>query len=131
MSKTGPQCKLGSKETRELANALKSSYPVDEHTILSKIETYQTIYDKDPMYVPSVQEMKAFLDLQASGVELIVPPSKVRDLEKQIKEGKAVALEINNNRYIGTVDGTIIKILPNKTMRYVNDSDDGDDNIKY
>ena len=130
MSKTGQQCKLGNKETRELANALKSSYPVDEHTILSKIEAYQTIYDKDPMYVPSIQEMKAFLDLQASGVELLVPPSKVRDLEKQIKEGKAVALEINNNRYIGTVDGTIIKILPNKTMRYVNPSDDEDDNIK-
>ena len=130
MSKTGQQCKLGNKETRELANALKSSYPVDEHTILSKIEAYQTIYDKDPMYVPSIQEMKAFLDLQALGVELLVPPSKVRDLEKQIKEGKAVALEINNNRYIGTVDGTIIKILPNKTMRYVNPSDDEDDNIK-
>ena len=39
MSKNGPQCKIGTRETKALAKALESSYPVNEQTILAKIES--------------------------------------------------------------------------------------------
>ena len=93
MSKNGTQCKIGTRETKALAKALESSYPVNEQTILAKIESFQTTYDKDPMYVPSVPEMKAFLELQAKE-DLIVPKSQISNLEKQVKEGTATMQKI-------------------------------------
>ena len=115
MSKSGPQCKIGNKETKALAKALESSYPVNEKTILAKIESFQVTYDKDPMYVPSVIEMKNFLDLQASKGDLVVPISQLSNLEKQVKEGTATIQQINGSTYIATKNGMIIKILSNKT----------------
>ena len=84
MSKNGSQCKISTRETKALAKALESSYPINAQTILAKIESFQTAYDKDPMYVPSIQEMKAFLDLQAAQGDFIVPVSQISNLRKQV-----------------------------------------------
>ena len=129
MSKSGPQCKIGNKETKALAKALESSYPVNEKTILAKIESFQVTYDKDPMYVPSVPEMKTFLDVQASKGDLVVPMSQLSKLEKQVKEGTATMQQINGSTYIATKNGMIIKILPNKTPVIINPSDTSEEGI--
>ena len=129
MSKSGPQCKIGNKETKALAKALESSYPVNEKTILAKIESFQVTYDKDPMYVPSVPEMKAFLDVQASKGDLVVPVSQLSNLEKQVEEGTATMQQINGSTYIATKNGMIIKILPNKTSVIINPSDTSEEGI--
>ena len=128
MSKNGPQCKIGNKQTKDLAKALESSYPINEHTILAKIESFQTYYDKDSMHVPTEVEMKAFLDLQAKE-DLIVPKSQISNLEKQVKEGTATMQEIDNTIYIATNSGMIVKVLPNKTMAIINPSDTSDEGI--
>lgn len=128
MSKNGPQCKIGNKQTKALAKALESSYPINEHTILAKIESFQTYYDKDSMYVPTEVEMKAFLDLQAKE-DLIVPKSQISNLEKQVKEGTATMQEIDNTIYIATNSGMIVKVLPNKTMAIINPSDTSEEGI--
>ena len=129
MSKSGPQCKIGNKETKALAKALESSYPVNEKTILAKMESYQTAYDKDPMYVPSVTEMKAFLDLQAAQGDLAVPVSQITNLRKQIEKGSATMQRIGDSIYIATKSGMVVKSLPNKTMVIVNPSDTSEEGI--
>lgn len=129
MGKQGPQCKIGNRETNALAKALESKYPVNKHTILSKIESYQTIYDKDPMYVPSVAEMEAFLDLQAAQGDLVVPASQVTVLRKQVDDGTATMIMFGDDIYIGTKSGMIVKELPNHTLAVINLSEDNDDNI--
>lgn len=129
MSKNGPQCKIGNKDTKALAKALESSYPINEQTILAKIESFQTVYDKDPMYVPSVPEMKAFLDLQAAQVDLIIPISQISNLKKQVEEGTATMLQIDGTIYIATKSGMIVKVMPNKTMVIINPSDTSEEGI--
>lgn len=129
MSKSGPQCKIGNKETKALAKALESSYPVNEKTILAKIESYQTVYDKDPMYVPSATEMKAFLDLQAAQGDLVVPVSQITNLKKQVEGGSATMQRIGDSVYIATKSGMVVKALPNKTMVIVNPSDTSEEGI--
>ena len=129
MSKSGPQCKIGNKETKALAKALESSYPVNEKTILAKMESYQTAYDKDPMYVPSVTEMKAFLDLQAAQGDLAVPVSQITNLRKQIEKGSATMQRIGDSVYIATKSGMVVKELPNKTMVIINPSDTSEEGI--
>lgn len=129
MSKNGPQCKIGTRETKALAKALESSYPVNEQTILAKIESFQTAYDKDPMYVPSVPEMKNFLDLQAAQGDLIIPVSQNSNLEKQVKEGTATMQRVNGTIYIATKSGMVVKVLPNNTMVVTNPSDTSEEGI--
>ena len=129
MSKNSPQCKIGNRETKALAKALESSYPINEQTILAKIESFQTAYDKDPMYVPSVPEMKAFLDLQAEQVDLIIPVSQISNLKKQVEEGTATMQQVGNTIYIATKSGMIVKVLPNKTMAIINPSDTSEEGI--
>lgn len=129
MSKNGPQCKIGNKETKALAKALESSYPVNEQTILAKIESFQTAYDKDPMYVPSVPEMKAFLDLQAAQGDLTVPVSQISNLRKQVEEGTATMQRIGDTIYIATKSGMVVKVLPNNTMVVTNPSDTSEEGI--
>ena len=128
MSKNGSQCKIGNRETKALAKALESSYPINEHTILAKIESFQTYYDKDSMYVPTEVEMKAFLELQAKE-DLIVPKSQISNLEKQVKEGTATMQKIKGTIYIATESGMIVKVLPNKTMVITNPSDTSEEGI--
>ena len=129
MSKNGPQCKIGTRETKALAKALESSYPVNEQTILAKIESFQTAYDKDPMYVPSVPEMKAFLDLQAAQGDLVVPISQISNLRKQVEEGTATMQRIGGTIYIATKNGMVVKVLPNNTMVVTNPSDTSEEGI--
>ena len=129
MSKNGPQCKIGTRETKALAKALESSYPVNEQTILAKIESFQTAYDKDPMYVPSVPEMKAFLDLQAAQGDLVVPISKISNLRKQVEEGTATMQRVGGTIYIATKSGMVVKVLPNNTMVVTNPSDTSEEGI--
>lgn len=129
MSKNGPQCKIGTRETKALAKALESSYPVNEQTILAKIESFQTVYDKDPMYVPSVQEMKTFLDLQAAQGDLVVPTSKIANLKKQVEEGTATMQRVGDTIYIATKSGMVVKVLPNNTMVVTNPSDTSEEGI--
>lgn len=123
MSQKGPQCKIGNKATRALAKSLAKDYPINEHTILAKIESYQVAYDKDPMYVPSEVEMRNFLELQANQATLILPVNQIRQLQNQVNAGTAIALQIDGANYIGTQTGTIVKALPNKTMVLINPSD--------
>lgn len=129
MSKNGPQCKIGNKYTKALAKALESSYPINEQTILAKIESFQTAYDKDPMYIPSVPEMKAFLDLQAAQVDLVIPISQISNLKKQVEEGTATMQQIDGTIYIATKSGMIVKVMPNKTMVIINPSDTNEEGI--
>lgn len=129
MSKNSPQCKIGNKQTKDLAKALESSYPINEHTILAKIESFQTYYDKDSMYVPTEIEMRAFLDLQAAQGDLVVPASQISNLKKQVDEGTATMQKIDNTIYIATNSGMIVKVLPNKTMVITNPSDTSDEGI--
>ena len=129
MSKNGPQCKIGTRETKALAKALESSYPVNEQTILAKIESFQTAYDKDPMYVPSVPEMKAFLDSQAAQGDLVVPISQISNLRKQVEEGTATMQRLGGTIYIATKSGMVVKVLPNNTMVVTNPSDTSEEGI--
>lgn len=129
MGKNGPQCKIGTKETKALAKSLASKYPVNEHTILSKIESYQAVYDKDPMYVPSVTEMEAFLDLQAAQGSLAVSQSQISNLKKQTEEGSATIFKYKGNVYIATKSGMFVKQMPNKTFAVINPSSDDSDLI--
>ena len=129
MSKNGPQCKIGTRETKALAKALESSYPINEQTILAKIESFQTAYDKDPMYVPSVPEMKAFLDLQAAQGDLVIPVSQISNLRKQVEEGTATMQRVGGIIYIATKSGMVVKVLPNNTMVVTNPSDTSEEGI--
>ena len=129
MSKNNPQCKMSTKETRALAKELESSYPINEQTILAKIESFQTIYDKDPMYIPSVPEMKSFLDLQAAQGDLTIPVSQISNLRRQVEEGSATMQKIGDTIYIATKNGMIVKVLPNKTMAVINPSNTSDEGI--
>ena len=129
MSKNNPQCKMSTKETRALAKELESSYPINEQTILAKIESFQTIYDKDPMYIPSVPEMKSFLDLQAAQGDLTIPVSQISNLRRQVEGGSATMQKIGDTIYIATKNGMIVKVLPNKTMAVINPSNTSDEGI--
>ena len=129
MSKNGPQCKMSTRETKALAKALESSYPVNEQTILAKIESFQTVYDKDPMYVPSVPEMKNFLDLQAAQGDLVISISQISNLEKQVKEGTATMQRVGGTIYIATKSGMVVKVLPNNTTVVTNPSDTSEEGI--
>ena len=129
MSKNGSQCKISTRETKALAKALESSYPINAQTILAKIESFQTAYDKDPMYVPSIQEMKAFLDLQAAQGDFIVPVSQISNLRKQVENGTATMQRIKDTVYIATKSGMVVKALPNKTMVIINPSDTSEEGI--
>lgn len=131
MSKSGPQCKIGNKETKALAKALDSSYPINEQTILAKIESFQTAYDKDPMYVPSVLEMKTFLDLQAAQGDLVVPTSQIYNLKKQVEKGTATMQRVRDTIYIATKSGMVVKVLPNNTMVITNPSDTSEEGIAF
>ena len=129
MSKNGSQCKISTRETKALAKALESSYPINAQTILAKIESFQTAYDKDPMYVPSIQEMKAFLDLQAAQGDFIVPVSQISNLRKQVENGTATMQRIKDTVYIATKSGMVVKALPNNTMVVTNPSDTSEEGI--
>lgn len=130
MAKNGTsQCKIGTAKTKALAKALEASYPVNQHTILSKIESFQTFYDKDPTYEPSVAEMKAFLDLQASKGDLVIPRSQITNLRKQELEGTVALQRIKDTTYLATKSGMFVKILPNYSMVIINPSDTSEEGI--
>ena len=130
MAKNGTsQCKIGTAKTKALAKALEASYPVNQYTILSKIESFQTFYDKDPTYEPSVAEMKAFLDLQASKGDLVIPKSQITNLRLQELEGTAGVQQIKDTIYLATKRGMFVKILPNHSMVIINPSDTSEEGI--
>ena len=130
MAKNGAsQCKIGTAKTKALAKALEASYPVNQYTILSKIESFQTFYDKDPTYEPSVAEMKAFLDLQASKGDLVIPKSQIANLRNQEPEGTVALQRIKDTTYLATKSGMFVKILPNYSMVIINPSDTSEEGI--
>lgn len=81
------------------------------------------------MYVPSVTEMEAFLDLQAAQGSLAVSQSQISNLKKQTEEGSATIFKYKGNVYIATKSGMFVKQMPNKTFAVINPSSDDSDLI--